>query len=112
MRGLGGQKEMSEERLRESKGRGNGGGGVMGKDTGKKQPGAKGKGPGGLEDAPWLATLTWGGSPDIHTCGGWPWGSWGMSQEYSSSRSTLTIMASVCVKLLTRPESRPVRDRA
>lgn len=27
MRGLGGQKEMSEERLRESKGRGNGGGG-------------------------------------------------------------------------------------
>lgn len=46
------------------------------------------------------------------TCGRWPWGSWGRSQEYSSSRSTLTIMASVCVKLLTKPESRPVRDRA
>lgn len=46
------------------------------------------------------------------TCDCWPWGSWGKSQEYSSSRSTLTSMASVCVKLLTRPESRPVRDRA
>lgn len=46
------------------------------------------------------------------TRGSWPWGSWGRSQEYSSSRSTLTSMVSVCVKLLTRPESRPVKDRA
>lgn len=53
--------------------------------------------------------LGWGCRP---TCGGQPRGSWGRSQEYSSSRSTLTSMASVCEKLLTRPESSPVRDRA
>lgn len=36
----------------------------------------------------------------------------GMSVEYSSARSTLTIMVSVCVKLEMRPDSRFVTDRA
>lgn len=58
------------------------------------------------------AQITQPGVGSRLTCSSGPRGSWGRSQEYSSSRSTLTSIASVLVKLLTRPESSPVNDRA
>lgn len=59
----------------------------------------------------------WGAFPGCQRPGSWGYlwllapGLLGHHREFSS-RSTLTSMASVCVKLLTNPESRPVRDRA